>query len=110
MPIDFCLKEQWKQTINVARRNSSRPNSGDPAFDAEATRLVRWEPKADVVETSPGNFRQTTHWFVTDELIEMGDRVWGPGEVPATDSPRLPASVDDGVDEEGVTTFFEVRV
>jgi hypothetical protein len=41
---------------------------------------------------------------------EEGDHLWDPGKNPATDKPRKAQSIEDGVDAEGVTCFWEVRV
>jgi hypothetical protein len=110
MPLDPCIRSQLKQNIYIASP-SGLSASGDKTYGTATCVKARVERRTNVIETADGQFKETTHRILTESAIDLKDRIWLPGE-DQTDSSaaRLPQRVDIGVDENGLTTHYEVQV
>lgn len=110
MALDPCIVRQFAQTIYVASP-SGVSASGDATYGTPASQAARVERRTNVVETTDGNFKETTHKIATEGAIGVKDRIWLPGEDQTDDTAaRQPVRVNIGVDEKGVTTHYEVDV
>jgi hypothetical protein len=120
MALDPDLKADFDQTIHVAKPTGVA-GVGGLAYGAPVEMLAKFEPKQSIVEQSDGTRRVTTHWLATDGenqaalgtfvLIEDHDRIWPPGadETKSAEA-RLPAKVDEAIDEDGNFEHWEVRL
>ena len=92
--------------LNVEKPFYGRTRAKTPRHAKAAVELM-----TKLVETTPGNFVQSTHWLSTDFAIEKKDRIWLPGFDETKDAEaRLPLSVAVVPDDKGVEEHREVRL
>ena len=111
MAIDPQLKAQLSQTIAVAAATSTPTTSGDPTWSAAANVSARVVPKRTIMAGAGGEEIVSSYMIVVENSIGINDRIWLPGDSSADATlARQPKAVDQGVDEFGNTSHFEVYV
>jgi len=109
--MDPQLKATCRQTIYVARASTTN-GFGDVSYGTPVPMQARVEDDVEDSDVgSEGVERRTRKRIMTEGRILTTDRVWLPGDSPATASlGRQPLKVQELPDELGVIDHYETLV
>ncbi len=120
--LDPQLRDQFRQTVFISTGDGTLADAfGTINYSAPVAVQARVEEDRQVVESTTGNERTTTHRICTEGRLKdnpatllsfgMRARFWLPGDDETKDSlAREPAGIYEGVDEHGSFSHFEVLV
>lgn len=108
--MDPQLKAQCAETVSVATV-ATADAAGDFTYNAATTLAARVVNVEQTHERADGTVVKTTIVIITENEIKLSDRVWLPGDNPATASlARVPRFVEKAVTELGTTDFYRTKL
>jgi hypothetical protein len=110
MALDPQLKEQLRETINVASATGVS-SSGDYTFGAAASRLARVVRIEGDSEGTQGTTETSETVMIVESEILENDLIFLPGVNPAVAANgRFAKRIERGVGELGTVDFFRITV
>lgn len=108
--MDPQLKKTCRQQIWVSQL-TSRDQYGDPSFGPAQPLMARVEDDTETSDQTDGTETRSRKRIVTEDRINLTDRIWLPGDSPTdASSGRVPFSVQELPDELGRIDHYETIV